>query len=364
MEILMHNDASSGSAFASCARNTAPLGVVRRSLPKPSAIFDTYWKFAAERQNIYFRRISGQPGPWTADAVLREFKFTNAYRAADRTSQYLIRNVIGKDSFNLRDTVLRILLFKIFNKIATWELLEEIVGDITEATFNTAAFDHIFEKALQGKAAIYSAAYIMPSGPSSIRQCRKHKMHLQLLVDMLTNNLPERLAGARSMGDAYDLLLSIPSIGPFLAYQFVTDLNYSEHFSFSEMEFVVPGPGAKDGIRKCFTSLGDYTEAETIRWVTERQEIEFKDHDLQFASLWGRPLQLIDCQNVFCEVDKYSRVAHPEALGRSGRTRIKQRFIPTPTPNAAVAPLFPAKWQLSIDSFLPPAASARLYRKS
>jgi hypothetical protein len=359
MEILMHKDASSAGAFANCVRNTAPLVVVRRSLPKPSAIFDTYWKFAAERQNIYFRRIAGEAGPWTTDAVLKEFKFTNTYRAADRTSQYLIRNVIGKNSYELRDTVLRILLFKIFNKIATWELLEEMVGDVNEATFNTAVFDRILEQALHGKAAIYSAAYIMPSGPSSIRQNRKHKMHLQLLDDMLTSNLPERLANVKTMGEAYNLLLSIPSIGPFLAYQYVTDLNYSEHFAFSEMEFVVPGPGAKDGIRKCFTSLGDYTEAETIRWVTERQEVEFGARDLQFASLWGRPLQLIDCQNVFCEVDKYSRVAHPEALGRSGRTRIKQRFTPTPPPIAAVAPLFPSKWQLTIDG-VSSAALARL----
>jgi hypothetical protein len=353
MEILMHNEASSAGVFANCGRNLAPLVIVRRSLPKPNAIFDTYWKFAAERQNIYFRRIAGQPGPWTTDAILKEFKFTNTYRAADRTSQYLIRKVIGADSYNLRDTVLRILLFKIFNKIATWELLEEMVGDIKESTFDTAVFDRIFEQALQGKAAIYSAAYIMPSGPTSIRQSRKHKMHLQLLVDMLTSNLPERLADAKSMGEAYDLLLSIPSIGPFLAYQFVTDLNYSKHFSFSEMEFVVPGPGAKDGIRKCFANLGDYSEAETIRWVTERQDVEFGDRDLQFASLWGRPLQLIDCQNVFCEVDKYSRVAHPEALGRSGRTRIKQRFSPTPVPIATTAPLFPAKWRLAIDSTSP-----------
>src|SRR5258707_9985183 len=40
----------------------------------------------------------------------------------------------------------------------------------------------------------------------------------------------------------------------------------------------------------------------------------------------SRRLQLIDCQNLFCEVDKYARVAHPNIAGRTGRTRIKQKF--------------------------------------
>ena len=38
----------------------------------------------------------------------------------------------------------------------------------------------------------------------------------------------------------------------FLAYQYLIDLNYAAGLGFSEMDFVVPGPGARDGIRKCF----------------------------------------------------------------------------------------------------------------
>jgi len=60
--------------------------------------------------------------------------------------------------------------------------------------------------------------------------------------------------------------------------------------------------------------------------------------------LRGRPLQLIDCQNLFCEVDKYARVAHPQITGRSGRTRIKQLFAPVVDP---VPAWFPPKWGLN-----------------
>ena len=49
---------------------------------------------------------------------------TNVYRATDRVSQYLIRNVIYKNikRYKPEDILLRILVFKIFNKIETWEV--------------------------------------------------------------------------------------------------------------------------------------------------------------------------------------------------------------------------------------------------
>jgi alpha-glutamyl/putrescinyl thymine pyrophosphorylase clade 1 len=326
------------------ANKQGPLIISHRQAPTPSVVFDTYWRFAAQRQDIYFKRIEGRPEPWTLDPVLRENKFTNAYRASDRVSQYLIREVIYRRAFSPRDSLLRILLFKIFNKIETWELLEESLGEIVEASFSVERFDALLTKALAGGASIYSAAYIMPSGPESIRRARKHQMHLQLLASLLASVFPERLLRLGSMAELYELFCSVPSIGPFLAYQFATDLNYSEHVNFSEMEFVMPGPGARDGIRKCFTSLGGYAEADVIRWVADTQEHEFQKRGLEFRSLWGRPLQLIDCQNLFCEVDKYARRVHPEIAGRTGRTRIKQRFVSSgPMP----APYFPPKWGIN-----------------
>ena len=33
----------------------------------PSCVYDTYWRFAAERQAMYLRRLGDLRGPWTAD---------------------------------------------------------------------------------------------------------------------------------------------------------------------------------------------------------------------------------------------------------------------------------------------------------
>lgn len=130
------------------------------------------------------------------------------------------------------------------------------------------------------------------------------------------------------------MLLGYPSLGDFLAYQYITDLNYSKLTDFTEMEFVVAGPGALDGIRKCFADTAGLNPPEVIRFMADRQHAEIKRLGLTFRSLWGRTLQLIDCQNLFCEVSKYARQRHPNVKGVSDRTRIKQKFRPNGSPIA------------------------------
>ena len=310
---------------------------------KPTIVFSTFWHFAVERQEVYLRRIRGKTMPWSNDPVLRNYKFTNAYRAADRVSQYLIRNVIGEDQRSPEDTFFRILLFKLFNKIDTWELLARHFGEPDVNGFDVTQYDRVLSTAFERGDRLYSAAYIMPSGGRS-GFSRKHTMHLHLLKEMLTDKLPERLVEARKMKQAFLMLRACPTIGDFLAYQFVTDLNYSRITSFEEDEFVVPGPGAKGGIEKCFQDLGGLTEAEAIVLVTERQEDCLRALGIRFPSLWGRRLQLIDCQNLFCEVNKYARAVHPEFTEKAGRTRIKQKLRPK---DDLPAPLFPAKWGIN-----------------
>lgn len=325
------------------ARSSAPtvIEVGGRTLT-PSPVFDTYWRFAAERQAIYTARLRGQPGPWTQDPVLNAHRFTNCYRAADRVSQYLIRHIIYTGPQDFEEVAFRILLFKIFNKIETWKLLQAELGPPTWASYNHAEYDRVLSAAFNRRQKLYSAAYVM--APPQLGAQRKHTNHLRLLELMMRGGLPYVLTGANSMSAAFEALRAQPSIGNFLGFQFLIDLNYSDGLSFDEMEFVVPGPGARDGIRKCFGKAADGIEAQVIRYMAEHQDEHFARLGLSFKGLHGRPLQLIDCQNLFCEVDKYARAAHPTIAGISGRTRIKQRFAPVLKPMTS---WFPPKWGLN-----------------
>ncbi|HLP90426.1 MAG TPA: nucleotide kinase domain-containing protein [Nostocaceae cyanobacterium] len=323
------------------------LTIISRNLPfKPTVVFDTYWHFAAERQNIFFKKIENAPMPWTDDPILSTYKFTNAYRASDRTSQYLIRNVIYRNDLpsSINEVFFRIILFKIFNKIETWQLLEKNLGQIIYENYSFENYDKILTKAMNENQTIYSAAYIMPSGGKTLGYNIKHRNHLKLIEKMMADELPKKLAETSSMQKGFELLRDYPTLGDFLAYQFITDINYSEITQFSEMEFVVPGPGALDGIRKCFDDLGGLTEIDIIKYMAENQESEFERLELNYRSLWGRKLQLIDCQNLFCEVDKYSRVKHPEISGISGRTRIKQKYSAN---GQQINYWYPPKWNIN-----------------
>lgn len=311
---------------------------------KPTQVFETYWQFAAARQDIFFARAAGQPPPWTDDAILREYKFTNAYRASDRVSQFLIRNVIYSGIQTPEEVFLRTILFKLFNRIETWDLLVSRMGTISCSDYSVSKYSRVLDDAMARGVAIYSGAYIMPSGNGTHGAERKHVMHLKLVERMLRDELPLRLQECRSMRESFDLLKSYATIGDFLAYQYLIDLNYSTLLNFKEMEFVVPGPGAKDGIHKCFSDKGGLTDAEMIKMVAESQAESFEAMGITFRSLWGRPLQLVDCQNLFCEVDKYARIKHPDVKGLSGRSRIKQRFKMNLTP---LNYWYPPKWGIN-----------------
>jgi len=297
---------------------------------KPSPIFSEYWQFAYRRQEVFrARHIKGygtgkEAMSFFDDPIISTYKFTNCYRATDRTSQYLIRQVIYGGEFSAEDTFLRVILFKLFNKIETWEWLENQVGSICLDTFDASAFSQILNQRLSEKQKIYSAAYIMPSGVTTFGFERKHDNHLALTELMLRDGLPSRIWDFNSLQQIYALLLEYPTVGPFLAMQYAIDLAYSHYSQAEESQFIVAGPGAIRGIKKCFSSVGHYSDKDVIQYMTDNQEAFFEKYDLKFGFLTNRRLQLIDCQNLFCEFDKYCRVRFPEIS--VGNKRIKQKY--------------------------------------
>ena len=160
---------------------------------KKTKVYDTYWKFACERQNIFMRKLMGEKDNLTEDIILREYKFTNTYRASDRVSQYLIKNVIYQRGYTEEDTIFRILLFKIFNKIETWEKLENIFGRLNYENFDVDQYGKVLNIFFEQGEKLYSGAYIMASGKSAFGYERKFMNHLMLIDYMMKIILPKKL---------------------------------------------------------------------------------------------------------------------------------------------------------------------------
>jgi hypothetical protein len=316
----------------------------RAPIPRPG-VYGLYWKFAYERQKAFEARVAGQPAPWSDDPIIQEYKFCNVYRAADRVSQFMIRDVCyNSEHTNAVDRLFQIVTFRIFSNIDTWQQLKDKLG--RSPTLDNLV-DGSFEKALDqiknetGK--LYTGAFILCATDAYGRKL-KHLNHVELLKDMFFNqSLGDKIIKATSLKEIYLLIHDFPLMGDFMSYQIAIDLNYSEFVNFSEDEFTKAGPGALRGIKKIFQDTNGLSVEEVIMWMVDNQETEFARLGYKFNGLYGRRLHAIDCQNLFCETDKYCRVALPEL--KSARTKIKAHFHESPKP---LQLFFPPKWELIV----------------
>lgn len=160
------------------------------------------------------------------------------------------------------------------------------------------------------------------------------------------DKIQHKIIEAKNMKEAFDIIKSYPLIGNFMAYQLITDINYSEVVNFSESEFTIVGPGSERGIKKCFLDLEGMSKEDIIKWMYNNQEKEFARLGIKFKKLGDRPLQYIDCQGLFCEIDKYCRQAVPEL--KSNRVRIKKKYIPN---KEKIEYKYPEKWNIDLNNY-------------
>jgi len=124
---------------------------------------------------IFWKRYHEESLPWTKDPTFSKHKFTNVYRASDRVSQFLIRQVIYHPevkSLGEEDILLRVLMFKIFNKIETWQFLKGEIGTLSLSNFNVDTIVRLLSERQQDKA-IFSRAYMMTGSHSNYLNNKK-----------------------------------------------------------------------------------------------------------------------------------------------------------------------------------------------
>jgi hypothetical protein len=329
-----------------------------RYLPK-------YFQFATERMKIFYRKQAFAATPWTEDEVLLSNKFTNCYRILDRISQYLIREIINPfwRSFSTSTTnnglaeitklAGQIYIFKMLNKIESYEAIPYHL--IRDPAYNIDDIEEFLANASDAGGVLFSNAYLMapPDG-------RKYLTRLELYMDQLRKIFEDEGAAynlvqwteSRDVDSGsglqlrFDYLRKFHGFGDFLAYQFALDFAYAAPYRVDLNSFVVPGPGCVRGMQKVFGfELGKAEMVSILKALYNGQEhlqtmfgvdfpyLRFNTGISLNSPLLGcthrvheERLALNDFQNLFCEFDKYSRVAYPELSSSTEKSKIKERY--------------------------------------
>ena len=348
----------------SCLGPGSIVDIAGRKL-KLSPVIDTLFQWMTERHAIHQRRLAGQSWPWTHDPILQQHNFTNVFRIYDRVTQYIICNVIGKGDQDFHETCFRVILFRCFNRISTWELLLAHFGELTWHDFNLVAYENVLYEEYRQNNKLYGSSYILPApelGGTSLDGSNKanYANHLRLLKVMMETDLPGQLAQLSELSDAWERISMYPSMGVFLSFQYVSpfsyllavppsdmyrlllDLNMIPELSFPE-DWAICGPGAISCLVKIFGRKVKGVHGEALAWLHQTQDRHFARLGI---SRERRPrigsthvLSLVDFEHSLCECDVYSRKAHPEIKGRRLHIAARRNFsADRPPPPSAVLP--------------------------
>ncbi|KIK56165.1 hypothetical protein GYMLUDRAFT_248138 [Collybiopsis luxurians FD-317 M1] len=311
---------------------------------RPTVVWNTFWRWCYERKAIDDRRRAGQPFPWTEDKILRKEFFCNTFRILDKTTQFIVREVIEKGDQSSTEIVFRVLLFDIFTKIDTWKWLVRELGIPTWKSYERETYFRVLAQRAKNHP-LYTSAFQKPSPRWEYRESWRN--HLLLLENMMEVDLPGKLQNVKGLDEAYAFIAEFPGMGPFNSFQLLLNLSYSPVINFSGKDFVVPGIGCISGLSKMFgSSLDNITKSDpsfrllVIRYMMETQDQHFRRLGLKFSGLGPQqlPMELADIEHAICEVDKYSRLAHPEIRGKRAQLKRKWTHSNEVYPSKAVLP--------------------------
>lgn len=278
--------------------------------------------YARERYNIHLRRLDGEPPPWTEDLILRQYRFCNIFREDDRVTRWMREHLtrpLGADaSKQLRAAI----VFRWFNKIETGELLRDL---LVGAWDTEVARDRLKARVAEGQT-ILGAAYMIKSliGVNKVDG-------LLDSIDQVNKDIPDLAADAvhhQSLEQLHTALIGYPYLGPFMAYEMVTDVRHSP-LLFNARDthsWASAGPGAARGIcRVLGIPLGSLTHnspADRAAMNTHMRDILMLAGSM--PDLWPGnwpAWEMREVEHTLCEWDKYERA-------RLGEGRPKQLFKP------------------------------------
>ena len=271
-----------------------------------------FFETARERYHIMLRRKNKEPAPWTDDQVLRDFYFCNVFREDDKTTAWLRKNIRNRlRSATPEHIVKAIAAFRWFNYIPTGELIKDT---LVAKGWNAAAVRYLLRKEKQ----LWSGAYIIMPLPG--QKVRKLDGVCQCMRKLDAKGVAKVAAETKSLELTHQKLMDSQGMGPFMAYEVISDLLHTKVLrkATDRYTWANPGPGCKRGLDWVYDKKHTMSKAGRLEMLNHMRELLALS---QQACNWPEDWPAWDMRTVehwLCEYDKYRR-------GQAG-THLKRRY--------------------------------------
>lgn len=192
-----------------------------------------------------------------------------------------------------------ICLYRHFNWIPT----AEAFGFVTD--WNKAEAIERLKAIQRENGRVFTTAHIVRgrSGWNKIESVCETLNHIWNWRYVLVENFEKH----NTLEAAFNEFLEFDYIGPFLAYEFITDLRHTPvlHNASDIMTWANAGPGAKRGLRHIWPDLKTEEELSKLQYLRQLMEDEGLSN-----------VEMREAEHVCCETDKYVRILNGEYGGR------------------------------------------------
>lgn len=278
--------------------------------PKPA---DILWAYIEERESIRLRKDAGEPFPWTADPILRDYKFTNVRRIHDRTTQAFLAIYKAHAKAPAPEALYNCGVYRIFGTAD----FAAAVG--WQTTYDREALRRAVEECERSGGRAFTGAY-MVRADGALPKVDSNAGYLAGLWAKAPD-IVAAIERARTWEAGYRVLYNVRGFGGngFMAKEVLQDYllwlswNVTDGGSFTPV-----GPGARRGLNRLAGRDVDRINRPESLYLDE-----IRDLLKQVQPRWRRtfrkaePLTAHDVQFVCCEVDKYLRVRNGEGRPRS-----------------------------------------------
>lgn len=263
-----------------------------------------YWVNERERIRIE-KEVNQSPKPWTTDDIFLNYKFCNVFREDDRNTVWF-REHMREPLRNDIDVFMATVIFRWFNLIETGESL---LKHNLHVYWDSAKADEV----IRPQPKWITSAYVIKS-PNGFDKLTGIRWAIDQIIPY-QYDLAKKFKESKSLQKSWETLKEFPYMGPFMAYEVITDLRHTYLLEDAEdiYTWANPGPGCMRGLNRLSGRELKYV-SKKHDWQSELKELVLYINENKDPHVGN--FEMRDAEGLCCEFDKYQRIANGEGTTR------------------------------------------------